>query len=446
MNSFDNNSSASKYTLILNTINDKKYKSFFDELDNLLMKKRFDNAYELSLTENILCTRTLDLTAKEICKVIDEFLNLVIDKDFNDKRALYEVVKISNLPSKKFEHALSEEKLLALGRMLKDVSRETTFISYDFLILRILDNFSIKINNSTVCNLFNELKKEIWKKLLSFDYESEKKEKETTFLCWIDRLTNALMNRELRPEDFVFLCHKIFYLTAKNFYTYWKILNSANYALLQQDFSANEKLREFKRYILKKIDIDSNAMNLDFTEIRDLMISTLAKKNPNKEDFYYLFNSLSKTSLKSDDYKLFCINLCLYLLYYNSKQNIFCYRFIRNNYFNMLSGLISEADNAEIKDKELQLFIILFHIDSFFSHNKYDIFKLILNILRTINDGETKLTHNNFYKYCDMLDYIMASNADIYYPNLVNFICPDKHNFSRVAKRFNLSISNKGKL
>ena len=73
--------------------------------------------------------------------------------------------------------------------MLTDVSHETILISNDFLILRVSDN--LILNNESdkdIVKDFSTLKNSILKKMSSFSYSKESREKENTYLCWIDMI------------------------------------------------------------------------------------------------------------------------------------------------------------------------------------------------------------------------------------------------------------------
>lgn len=430
--------SITKYTTISKILSNQDNRGLFNELDALLVQKRFDNAYELSLTENVMHVTGLELLSKNITKIINDFIKTFKSKKILDKRNIYEVVKVSNLPKRKLDLAINPTLYLQLNDCLASVSRETTFISCDFLILRILDNFLQKNSNKSIITVFSETKKQILKKIVDFEYTPEKREKETTFLCWLDRLLIAVINNEITILEYIILCEKILLLTTKTIYTHWKILHSLNYILLQKEFGGQKDLITYKRKIIRDIDTRYGSLNLNLEDIKNLTINTLAKKTPCKEDFYYLFDCLRITANNSETNKLFCLQLCSYIIERNTKQNIFCMRFIRNYFIQTLFNIIKITDSTKIKEQEITVLIKLFHVDVYFCFNRIDIFKNIVNILKTINDGQTKLTHHNFYRYCNALDYIMYQNTDIQYSDIVDYLCLKPSEKSKISKHFKL--------
>lgn len=432
-----------KYILVTNILEKHNCQKLFNNYDTLLIKKRFDNAYELSSTENILRIDVIDLKSNDINQIIDNFYKAVENKSCFEKRNIYEIIKISNLPNLKLNKYISKETFLNIGQKLKDVSCETNLISYDFLILRALDNFIAKTNILSIKKEFTQIKNDIIRKLIIHEYQKETKEKESNYFCWIDRILSALQNREITVSDFIVLNKKILSLISNSIDTYWKIFYSANVLLLQQDFSANQLLRHFKKFIFKTIIIDYKKLQISKDDILALMIRTLAKNQYTKEDFYYLFDCMQIFSSTSQINKSFCLDLCLYILYINNKQNFMNHRFVRYRFMDFLGVLIRNLDSLEIKQKELQILINMFHTDLFFLLEKKHIFESIIKVLKTINNGEEKLTHNNFYRYCDILDYMIVNNNDINYPNIINELCLQKGDRSKISKKFKLSLGLK---
>lgn len=434
-----------KYSTLISIINDKQDAYFVRELDALLLKKRFDNAYELSLTENIIHVSSHNLTNTTIKKIINDFLKTAAAIPITDNRSLYEIVKISNLTSEKLEKAIDFDMHKKLISVLDNVSHETSLISFDFLILRIYDNMMLKSSVLGIKKEYAKAKHNILKKIINFNYKKETREKETTFLCWADRILCAVINKEISPNDFVVISKKIFGLTIKSVYFYWKVLHSINYILLQQDFSANADLRTFKKEVLKKIDDLYNAVDMNIDEIKELTASTLAKKSPSKEDFYYLFDILKITSQKSEEHKFFCVKLCKYIIKSNHQHNIFCYRFIRKyfieTFFDILKNPIS---NINIKVEEISSLISLFHIDTYFCFNRAEIFANIVEKLKAVNDGTTKLTYHNFYKFCDSLDYIMSENMDIITPDFLKMFKIKHSEHPKLFKCFQILLEKYG--
>ena len=173
-------------------------------------------------------------------------------------------------------------------------------------------------------------------------------------------------------------------------------------------------------------------------EIKKLAISILSKNFPSKEDFYYLFDCLYIFSSKSNKAKDFAIDLFMYIIYFDTKYNLFSYRFIRKYFVETVFKTIKQYDSTELKNKEIILLLKMFHVDHFFSFYRKDIFENIVNILKNINNTEHKITNGNFYKYCDMIDYIMYTNNDIYSENIIEYITGFKDNKNKISKHFQL--------
>ncbi len=435
------NISSNKYSTLISIINNKSDSHFINELDALLLKKRFDNAYELSLTESILHVSSYNLTSKNIKKIINDFFKLSAIANLGDNRNLYELVKLGNLSSDKLERAIDADTHTNLINTLDNVSRETTLISFDFLILRIYDSFMLKSNVFRIKKEYAKAKHRLFKKLLTFNYDNERREKETTFLCWIDRLLYAVMNKEITASDFVLLCKKIFGLITKTIYFYWKVLHSVNYILLQQDFSSNPDMRLFKKEVLNSISNMYNIIDMSLDEVKELMASILAKKTPDKEDFYYLFDSLKITARKNEEYKLFSLKLCKYIVNFNHQHNIFCYRFIRKYFIESFFDIINnQISNAYIIVEEISALITLFHIDTYFCFNRTDILVNIIKKLKSIDETTTQISHHNFYKFCDSLDYIIYENRDILTPDILKLLKVNSSKQPKLSKCFRLLL------
>lgn len=441
MNILSNTISFDKYYILTSIMNNNKDSRLFNYLDSEIVKKRFDITAELSLTENILHISTYKLTGKNIIKIINDFIKSTEKMNFLEKRNLFELVKITALPADKLEKIIPSELHLALAKLFSNVSRETNFLSFDFLILKIMDNLILKNNDANVKKAYTKVKKNIIDKLLCEPYYEEKNEKETTLLCWVDRLLYAIINEEIPPTGFVSLAKKIFRLTTKSLYLQWKVLHSVNYILLQKEFSTSSDLKVFKRELIKSIKNQYDYTNFTLEEVENLVVSTLARKNSCKEDFYYLFDVIRLTSQKSENNRFYCLMLCKYIINHNSKQNIFCFRFIRKYFIEMLFEIINKPkESLKIKEEELEVLITLFHVDSYFCFYRHDIFNKIVNILKSINNGKTKLSNANFYRFCDVLDYIMNENPDMFDENIIKDLSRKDDDEIKIKKYFSLAF------
>ena len=91
-------------------------------------------------------------------------------------------------------------------------------------------------------------------------------------------------------------------------------------------------------------------------------------------------------------------------------------------------------DTLPNKEKELHILINLLHTDVFFCFDRHRIVRVILYILKSINNNTCRLTHGNFYKYCEIIDYIMAKNPDLCFPNIIDFLSANNDNKQKIAK------------
>lgn len=443
MSTLNNSLSFGKHYILTSIMNNSRDDRFFNQLDSLLVKKRFDYTAELSLTENLLHISTYKLTSKNILKIVNDFIKSAKKSNFHEKRNLFEIVKLSNLPKDKLTKTISPELYSNLIELLGNVSHETNFLSVDFLILKITDNFILKNDNEKIKEHYIQLKNDILQKITYYNYNEEKNEKETTAMCWIDRILCAIINEEITPDDFISVIKKIFKTAPLSIYLKWKALHAVNYILLQSEFSTSSVLKTFKRYILTLIEAQYENITLTLDEVKDLLVTTLAKRTPSKEDFYYLFDVIKIIAKNNEDSRLYCLTLCKYIINHNSKQNIFCFRFIRKYFIDMLFDIINKPkENIKIKEEELEILITLFHVDTFFCFYRHDIFDKIVEILQTINNGKTKLNTVNFYRYCDVLDYMMSENDDIKNKDIIKILSVRNDDETKIRKYFTLSFAS----
>ena len=435
----ENNLSLSKYLLLSNVLNDSNLRKIYNKYDELVLKKRFNTIKELSTTENILTIEENNLKYKDINNIIDDFIKKSENKNFLEKRNLYEIIKISKLPKLKINRAIKEDKLLKILNILKFIYTKTDYISFDFLILKIADNMVIKLNDMEIRNKYKILKKDILRKFITFNrYRLETKEKQTTYLCWIDRILTAALNYEINISDFIALNNKIIKLIPNHLDTDWKVINVVGYLSFQPNFSTCTALRKFKRDLLKSIKNKYNIQYFTKETVEDLMITTLSRQIAQKEDFYYLFDAIDILSQKSDEEKLFCFDLCNYILYINNKQNVFCYRFIRESFLSMINKIIKFNDSSFIIEEELRFILRLFNNTSFFYLNKKDLFHDIIYLLSMLNSSKSEISRHKFYKYCDVVDYILSNNYDLFYPDLIKNLSSSQEDIVKIQKRFQL--------
>lgn len=429
--------SLDKYLLIKTLLEKKEYKRLFSDYDELLIRKKFADIRELSVTENILTLDAINLTPKDITNIVRDFIKKADSPTLLRKSNLYELIKVSNLKSPRINKNLAEKTLITLGEKLKNLFNKTELISFDFAILRVLDNFIIKINNPVIKNSYNALKKDLLRKMLSFTYQKEEREKQVTYFCWIDRLLTAILKNEITLYEFMELNIKVLKLVPNHLDACWKVLQTASYLCFQPSYSDSNKIRKFRRDVSKIIKNKYIDVIFNKDTVTELMINTLARENSFKEDFYYLFDAIKILSQKSEEDKLFCFDLFEYILHVNERQNIFCYRFVREYFMNILNEMITSEDSLNLKEKEVSLLISLFHEKSFFLLHQSELFKKLVAVICSFN--KENITKNKFYKYCDMLDYMLSNNSNIKYPELLTVLSVKQEDKTKISKRFELS-------
>ena len=429
--------SLDKYLLIKTLLEKKECKRLFSDYDERLIRKKFADTRELSITENILTLDAINLTPKDVKSIVNNFIKKANSPLLLRKSNLYELIKVSNIKALKINKNLSEKTLITLGENLKNLFNKTKLISFDFVILRALDNFILKINNPIIKNSYNAIKKDLLRKMLSFSYEKEIREKQVTYFCWIDRLLVAILKNEISLYEFMELNIKILKLIPNHLDACWKVLQTASFLCFQPSYSDSNKIRKFRRDVSKIIKNKYNDAVFSKDSVVELMINTLAREKTFKEDFYYLFDAIKLLSQKSEEDKLFCFELCEYVLHVNERQNIFCYRFIREYFLNILNEVIKEEDSLGLKDKEFSLLVSLFHEQSFFILHQSELFEKLVKIVASFNNE--KVTKNKFYKYCDMLDFMLSNNPNIKHPGLINFLSIKQGDNLKISKRFELS-------
>lgn len=429
---------VSKYLLLKKIINNAQNNKIYNHYDEEIIRKKFSNEAELSSTENIITISAINMKNSEVKKIVENFVNIRESKKIYDKRNIYEIVKISNLPQYKINNAIPQNLLVLLAKQLEFVSRETNLISFDFLVLRCLDALITKINDSTLHIIYKKIQNNLIRKLVTFAYIAEKREKTTIYLCWIDRILQAAINKEITVDEYIDLTNKLLRLIPFSFDVSWKILHCINFLLFQPDFSDKRPLCSLKRKILNDVKNHYYFKKQEEKDVENLMIKTLAKQAITKEDFYYLFDSIKILFQKSEKAQVFCLNLLKYLLYIDNKQNIFCYRFIREYFLGTLSKILQKETSIKLKEEEFRLLILLFHNETFFFLHKKTLLKNLILLLNLFEEDNTNITRNKYYKYCDVLDYILSKNTDAIDEDLLKILPHDKN---KISKRFQLFLS-----
>lgn len=431
-----------KHALVCNFINDRFLEKYFREYDEKILKKRFDDAYELSLTENILSIDTINLKNKEIIEIIDNFIDKSNAYNFIKDRYLYELLKVSNNPYFRLEKTLSIKKNEKLYCCLKNLVEESNYMSADFLIMRCADNFIVRTKDAHIGAIYRFLVKKILEKMIKHSYFQETKENTSSVLCWLDRIVCAKVNLDISIKEFILICKNILNTSFSDIDILWKFLHIINYLSFHEGFYGSIVLGKFKREILKKINIFYANNDIDQNKALQVCIKVLAKNTAHKEDFYNFFSTIKKLAEKSEKDKEFAIILCEYTLYMDKNQNIFCYRFVRENFMTLINKLVIKEDSIAIKEKELHLLINMFYNSPFFSIHKQEIYEKILSIMVSFPSETNTGLLRKYYKYCDILDFILAKNREINYKDLLDKLTDNRGNKDLIRQRFDLLFKN----
>ena len=142
-----------KHSILLNVLSEEKYQNEFKELNLLIMKKQFSNLSDLSNIENILLSKNIDLSKRNILKIVKNYISEDCNKTLYNNRTMYELVKILNLPKQKTEKILNTNTIFDILNKSDLLVENSTFISCDLLILRIIDNIHLR---STKFEIENE--------------------------------------------------------------------------------------------------------------------------------------------------------------------------------------------------------------------------------------------------------------------------------------------------
>lgn len=426
-----------KHSILLNILSEEKYKNEFKELNLLIMKKQFSNLSDLSNIENILLSKNIDLSKRNILKIVKNYISEDCNKTLYNNRTMYELVKILNLPKQKTEKILNTNTIFDILNKSDLLVENSTFISCDLLILRIIDNIHLRSTKFEIENEYLKIKRNLINKLSTFNYKKEAKEKEVTILCWIDTLLANLLDFRISPTEYITITQKILDLTTPSIGVYCKLLYSLNFLLLQQDFSGKTSLKNYRKYISKFMDTNFSESFMEISDVKDILVDVLAKDVPSREHFYYLFDVIKHSGNMSIPTKATALVFCRFILEYNKKFKMFNLRFIRKYFIDMFFKLLDNIDNIKIKEEEMNILVILFHTDVFYNFYKKDIFNKMVNVVKMIGRLD-KPTNTVFYKYCDILDYILHTNKDIKYPNIFAALSSCNVDQSKILKRFTL--------
>lgn len=385
-------------------------KKLFKIFDKQLTQQRFKNISLLSSNENILNLSAINTTTNELKDIIAKFISINKFSTICSGRSLYGIVKFSNLSSQKINNCLSSQKFLSLCNQLSTITHETKFISYDFMVLHIVCNLIIKITDSSYKKDLVLLKKVVCHNLVKKEYLPEEKNKPNTYLCWVDMLLNLTISNDLSIDNYISVCNKILSLTCFNTDILWKISSATSYLLQISYFCDATCLRNFRRTILNKASSETLIYGNDKQKISNLLIQTLSKNVINKEDYYCLFANLMNFSQNNLENKLYCFKIFHYLFYRHTIKSIFSYRYIRENFLNTLFKIINTNNNIEIAESSFLFLCKLLSDKENFELHLNDLFDKALLLLKKISDNGAVITPQKFYKYCNILEYLVKRN------------------------------------
>jgi hypothetical protein len=426
-----------KHSIILDILSEDKYQDEFKKLNLLIMQKQFSNLSDLSIIENILLSKNNDLSKKDINKVVKNYISEDCSKILSKTRTTYELIKILNLPKQKTEKILNTNCFIDIINKSNILIENSNLISQDLSILRIIDNIFLRTTKFEIQNEYFKTKRNLINKLSTFNYKKEKKEKDVTILCWLDVLLNNLQESRISPDEYILITQKILDLTTPSIDVYCKLISSLNIILLEQKFSGKISLKNYRKYISRYMDINFSESFMEISDVRNILVDVLAKDTPSREYFYYLFDIIKNAGNMSIQTKYTSLVFCRFILEYNKKFKIFNLRFIRKYFIDMFFKLLDNIDNIKIKEEEMNILLKLFHTDVFYNFYKKDIFDKMVKVVKMIGRLD-KTSNTTFYKYCDILDYILHTNKDINFPNIFSALSSCNVDQSKIFKRFTL--------
>lgn len=395
-----------------NLINKSKNNKIFNKYDEILVKKYFSNIHDLSLTENIINIKTLTLTPTDIKNIIEKFIT---HQEIN-KADIQNILKVSNLIDFRVEHYINDDIILKIGEKIANVSRETTSICADFELLRILDNFISHIKIAHLKNNFNAIRKSLFRKIMRFDYNKSNTELRVNYICWVNRILDAYLKEDINTYEFMDLCKKLILLMPNFIDLHWEIIHVLNFLCFHPRYCCSSLLRKFKRYMLKSVKTRYQTVIIDKDSILDVMFDILSQQDINKENFYYLFDLIKIFSDQSDDDKLYCFDICTYLLYRDEKQNIFCFRFVREMFLRMLEYIIAKDNNYLVKEKEICFMFLLLENENFSYLYSKKIFMFIDCLINSMQQQSDDKTNNKIKKYIHFLNLTKSESYNLNRP------------------------------
>ncbi len=399
--------SDKKNYIVYKTINYEN-KKFNNNIRDLVIRKKVYNIINLSPNEILLKIEKENLTNKDHLKILNKILRTPIDSNFINKRTLFELLKLSLLNKDAFYNVFNTDTLLILNEKLTNVSCETSFISHDFIILSIIDNIICKSNEKKISDTYINLKNKITKNMLSKNYLPENKEKEVNYICWINKLSKELINNNLSIDDFISICKRTnkLIICYKNFYE--NLFNILQY--IENNYSKYSHITNYKNEIEDLLYKNKLYINLSIKEIENFCVSILSSnldKSNNIDEFFFAIKNINFNDFEIIKY---VINILSFIMHFDKKYNLFYIKNIREGYFNTITHICKNNNYTELNESLLTLLVQLLHVDYFFAYYRQSILENIVFLLNKTSLSGIKLNTNNYYKYCDILDYFISNN------------------------------------
>jgi len=418
-------------------------KKFNTNLNEKVIKRKCNNVASLSTNEIVLKNQKENISIKQCIKILKKFLDTPVDDNFIYKRNLFEILKISFFYKEKINLIFNLDNYLLLNDKLKNVSHETCYFSVDFIILTIIDNIISKCDNIDVIKIYKENKKNILNNLCIKNFIEEDKNREYIYVSWINRLSKELLIDEISPNQFINICKKI--ITTVDCYEYfYENLYSILEYLIKNNIK-NSNIIDYKNTIKDIIINKKIYTNIDVKKLENIAIYTLSNDVEDIKSYENLFYVIKNINLANHEIMEYVISLCGYILFYDKKYNIFYNKDIRRLYIETILFISNKNNFTDLNVDILILLIKILHTDYFFTFNKNDLIKSIVDVLIKQNKSEIKLTMNNYYKFCDVLDYFIFNNYKTTNFEYINKLILNSSNIKKIFDRFQLthSIINK---
>ena len=218
---------------------------------------------------------------------------------------------------------------------------------------------------------------------------------------------------------------------------YEKLYNILQY--IENNHSNSLLITNYKKEIKKILSENTLYSNLNTKEIEKFCVSVLSsdiEENPNIEEFFFAIKNINFNDFNTVKY---IINILLFIIYFDKKYNLFYIKKVREGYFYTIDYILKKNNLNELNEDILTLLVQLLHIDYFFMYYRQYILENIVSILnKTVISGK-KLTTNNYYKYCDILDYFISNNIKYINCDFIFKVFENNNSIEKTLDRFKLT-------